>query len=70
MVIAAAPSRARAESLDVLRGVAVLAIFAMNVQAFAQIPQAYDNPSLASPFGPADQAMWRAGAAVFTEKFI
>lgn len=43
---AAAPvtKAARVEALDVLRGVAVLGILAMNITAFGLLSQAYDNP--------------------------
>ena len=35
----------RIDSLDVLRGFAVLGILIMNIQAFSMIVAAYDNPS-------------------------
>ena len=64
------PRETRLESLDVLRGVAVLGIFAMNVQAFAQIPSAYDNPTVGAVFGEVDSLAWRLGMVIFAEKFM
>ncbi len=37
---------ARIESLDILRGVAVLGILMMNITAFGLVHQAYDNPTI------------------------
>lgn len=34
----------RIESLDILRGIAVLGILLMNIAGFALLPQAYGNP--------------------------
>ncbi len=42
--VAPVTQAARIESLDVLRGVAVLGILAMNITGFGLIHQAYDNP--------------------------
>lgn len=38
---------ARVESLDILRGVAVFGILAMNITAFGLLFQAYNNPTVA-----------------------
>ncbi len=60
----------RLESLDVLRGVAVLGIFVMNVQAFAMIPQAYENPLAHIDFGAVGQTVWRLQQTLFAAKFM
>lgn len=64
------PRTERIESLDVLRGVAVLGIFMVNVQAFAMSPYGYGNPTLEADFGPAGQAIWTVIVALFQMKFI
>ncbi len=48
----------RLESLDVLRGFAVLGILIMNIQAFANIDAAYTNPTIGGPFTGADYWIW------------
>lgn len=66
----AAPRAERHESLDVLRGIAVMGILMMNVQAFAMIPEAYQNPLVQAPFDEAGQAVWRFSTTFFMLKFI
>ncbi len=65
-----APAPARLESLDVLRGVAVLGIFVMNVQAFAMIPAAYHNPLAHMDFGASGAMIWRLQQSLFAGKFM
>jgi uncharacterized protein len=48
----------RIATLDILRGVAVMGILAMNIQAFAMIEQAYLNPAAYGSQGPIDYAAW------------
>ena len=48
----------RIESLDVLRGIAVMGIFSVNVIAFSMPVQAYFNPSAYGGTGGADLATW------------
>jgi uncharacterized protein len=48
----------RIATLDILRGVAVLGILAMNIAAFSMPPQAYFNPIAFGNEGPADTAAW------------
>jgi uncharacterized protein len=43
-VLAPVAAGARVESLDILRGIAVLGILVMNITGFALLPQAYNNP--------------------------
>ncbi len=61
--IAAAPAEpaARIATLDIVRGVAVMGILAMNIIAFAMPFQAYMNPAVYGLEGPADLAAWAAG---------
>ena len=42
----AAPSTNRIDSLDLIRGVAILGILIMNITSFSQIGMAYINPTL------------------------
>ncbi|MGZ8281661.1 MAG: DUF418 domain-containing protein [Allosphingosinicella sp.] len=48
----------RIQTLDILRGVAVMGILAMNIVAFAMPFQAYMNPTAYGLEGPADVASW------------
>jgi uncharacterized protein len=48
----------RIETLDVLRGIAVMGIFSVNVIGFAMPIQAYFNPSAYGGAGGADLATW------------
>lgn len=60
----------RVEALDVLRGVAVLGILAMNIQSFALPFAAYSNPSVWTDGGTLDLVLW-AIAYLFAElKFM
>jgi uncharacterized protein len=49
---------ARIASLDVVRGIAVMGILAMNIVAFAMPFSAYMNPTAYGLEGPADLASW------------
>ena len=48
----------RYESLDAIRGVAVMGILAMNIIAFALPISAYFNPAAGGPPSPGDLAAW------------
>ena len=50
----------RIATLDIIRGVAVMGIFGVNVIAFAMPEQAYFNPSVYGLRSPADLALWFA----------
>jgi uncharacterized protein len=56
-VATAAPDE-RIATLDIVRGVAVMGILAMNVVAFAMPFQAYMNPAAYGAEGPVDYAAW------------
>jgi uncharacterized protein len=58
----------RITSLDVIRGIAVMGIFSVNVIDFALIQQAYLNPAAAGWHGPADIALWLANHIFIDEK--
>ena len=51
-------SAGRLVTLDIVRGVAVMGILAMNIVAFAMIPAAYMNPMAYGMEGAADLASW------------
>ena len=55
----------RIEMLDIVRGVAVMGILAMNIVAFAMPPAAYLNPTAYGTQGPGDTISW-----VFSFLFI
>ena len=52
------PTATRYESLDAIRGVAVMGILAMNIVAFALPFSAYVNPLAGGPVGNVDLATW------------
>ncbi len=67
----AAPRQDRFESLDVLRGVAVLAIFAINIQAMALPAAMFANPSLNTAyFDATGQKLWGFVSTFIQFKFI
>ena len=55
---AATAAPARLITLDIVRGVAVMGILAMNIVAFAMVPQAYLNPLAYGMEGAANLASW------------
>ena len=56
--MAEASTTSRILTLDIVRGVAVMGILAMNIVAFAMIPQAYINPLAYGTESAADLASW------------
>ena len=64
------PRTDRLQSLDVLRGVAVLGILFMNIYAFAMPWVAYANPLAWGGDGPLDLAVWYATHLLFDQKFM
>jgi uncharacterized protein len=54
----AAPDGGRIATLDIVRGVAVMGILAMNIVGFAMPQAAYLNPMAYGTEGPADIASW------------
>ncbi len=62
------PKADRILTLDVIRGVAVMGIFSVNVIDFAMIQQAYLNPSAAGGAAGADLALWLTNHILIDEK--
>lgn len=58
----------RIVSLDIVRGVAVMGIFAMNIVNFAMPDGAYSNPAAYGTDGPADLAAWFAAFVLIDGK--
>lgn len=63
-------ARERVVAIDVLRGLALLGILVMNIQAFAMPLAAYFNPLVYGAFDGADRAAWFATRLVFDVKFL
>lgn len=57
-------------SVDAIRGVAVLGIFMMNIQAFAMVFSAYQFPTVHMDFTGANQDVWFYSHVFFNMKFI
>lgn len=60
----------RIDSLDVLRGFAILGILVMNIQAFSMISQAYLNPTLGGNMEGVDFWLWAVSHVAFETKFL
>ena len=60
----------RIDALDVLRGVAVLGILVLNVQAFAMPGAAYFNPTAYGDLEGANLHVWVAGRMLADQKFM
>jgi len=68
--MSAAPRTERLTGIDALRGVAVLGILMMNVQAFAMVPGAYDYPLAHMDMSGLNAGVWAIGHTFFSMKFI
>jgi uncharacterized protein len=62
------PASDRIFSLDIIRGVAVMGIFSVNIIAFAMIEAAYFNPSAYGGWDGADLGLWAANMLVIDGK--
>ena len=60
----------RIVSLDVLRGIAVLGILVMNIQAFSMPEAAYLNPTIWGDFGGINLVAWYLSHVLTDTKFI
>jgi uncharacterized protein len=60
----------RIDSLDVLRGFALLGILVMNIQAFSMIEAAYNNPMAYGEIQGADFWVWLISHVLFDLKFM
>ena len=61
---------ARLDAVDMLRGVALLGILAMNIVSFAWPNQVYSTPTAAPGYTWADLAFWIGNHVVFEEKMM
>ncbi|MDP6687794.1 MAG: DUF418 domain-containing protein [Acidobacteriota bacterium] len=60
----------RINSLDVLRGFALLGILAMNIQAFSMVGAAYMNPTVYGDLTGANYWVWYVSHLLFDQKFM
>ena len=60
----------RYESIDLLRGIALLGILVMNIQSFAMPMAAYFNPTALGDRGPVDFYVWALSHLFFDQKFM
>ena len=64
------PGKARIDSIDVLRGFALLGILVMNVQLFAMPDAAYYNPTAYGDLEGANLYVWLGGRLLADQKFM
>lgn len=63
-------ARERVASVDVIRGVALLGILAMNIVSFAWPESVYAIPIMDPDAGPLDTALWAFNHAIFDTKMM
>jgi uncharacterized protein len=66
----AVPETERIVAIDVLRGFALLGILVMNVQIFAMIDAAYENPTAYGNLEGANYAVWLLSHILADQKFM
>ncbi len=60
----------RIESIDVLRGFAVLGILVMNIQSYSMVDPAYFNPTVFGDWTGINFAVWLVSHLFFDTKFM
>ena len=63
-------NQTRLNNLDVIRGMAVLGIFIMNIQSFAMPAAAYVNPTVYADFSGVNYAVWLVSHLFADAKFM
>src|SRR3989442_955478 len=66
----AVPEADRIESIDVLRGFALLGILVMNIQSFSMIMAAYENPTAYGNLEGANYWVWFFSHVLADQKFM
>lgn len=64
------PHNERIQSLDILRGVAVLGILIMNIQSFSMVSAAYINPNAFGDLSGMNKMVWQLSHIFADQKFI
>ncbi|MCK5699567.1 MAG: DUF418 domain-containing protein, partial [Cyclobacteriaceae bacterium] len=64
------PHTSRIQSLDILRGVAVLGILIMNIQSFSMISAAYLNPTAFGDLTGINKTTWIISHFLADQKFM
>lgn len=64
------PQPYRIQSLDILRGVAVLGILIMNIQSFSMISAAYINPAAYGELSGINKTVWMLSHVLADQKFL
>ena len=64
------PQPDRIQSLDILRGVAVLGILIMNIQSFSMISAAYINPAAYGELSGINKTVWMLSHVFADQKFM
>jgi uncharacterized protein len=69
-VIGPVPQSERIDSIDVLRGVALLGILVINIQSFSMIGAIYLNPTASGDLAGSNYVIWLASHLLFDHKMM